>query len=93
MDDATRQAHVKELAAIMHAAGTGQATGQQAASLAQSFGLFGGLDKQLWAAVATRLLNIIEEIAREQIDAWLIEHGGATGGLYATDPKLVPPKE
>lgn len=88
MPDQDRSARLQELADIFHQAGTGQTNASHAAKLAQSFGFLGGLDKQLWAAVAERMLNMIEEIAREQIDKWIIEHGGGTGGLYAVDPNI-----
>lgn len=93
MDAAKREERMKQLVEALASAGSGSTDGNTAASHAQKYGLFGGLDKQLWAAVATRILNMIEEIAREQIDAWIIKHGGATGGLYAVDPNAVPPKE
>lgn len=89
MDDQKRTLMAKDLAESFQTATAGDTAHEakvQAQGHPQGFLgniLQGSFATSLWQMVATKLIAIVEEVVRENIDAFLVKHGGATGGLYA----------
>jgi hypothetical protein len=109
MDPQKRTLMAKDLAETFHRAAErdnneeGKARSQIHATAPQqgfvSEILQGSFATSLWQTLATKLIAIVEEVVREQLDAFIVRHGGATGGLFVAgtnqndNPNRTPPPD
>lgn len=94
MDYQRKQQIAADIAASMHDAVVhGADPGSQKNTDAEQhgvLGLFGNafdsvLANPLFRMFAMKLLAYVEEIVHDQVDKLIIQHGGGTGGLFASD--------
>lgn len=76
MDDQKKQDRTKELAEAMKAAALADEQQHNNPQSGQRAGLIGG--NYLWGLVASRVITMMEEIAREAVDQWLNPPAGST---------------